>query len=102
MQISCPKGYGSDLHAGNITFRLDSVNICAGTCDCCDLCGIRNCEFFDLSVEATRRHMAGAGFEYTIDGIREVKRLRELLDEGLDPVMVLKHMARYPDRAKTT
>ncbi len=68
MKFECPYGW---KHVGklgdNITFESATVNICDGICDSCDLCGIKRCEFYDTSREATRRFLRAQAQEHTLE-----------------------------------
>lgn len=55
--INCPHGHRwIDRLSRSITWENRMVSIFAGVCDSCDLCGFRDCEYFDDTVEGTRRY----------------------------------------------
>jgi hypothetical protein len=67
MKVECPYGWKSVTKSGNVTFESATVNICDGTCDSCDLCGIESCEFYDTSPEATKRFIRALNYEQTTE-----------------------------------
>lgn len=68
MQVDCPKGWKWVKQIGNIIFEDCRVNICDGVCDSADLCKRADCEFYDISEEATRRFLQAQAKEYTLEG----------------------------------
>jgi hypothetical protein len=65
VKFECPYGWNSVTNCNNVTLESATVNICAGVCDSCDLCGIESCEFYDTSHEATRRFLKALYHEQT-------------------------------------
>jgi hypothetical protein len=76
MQIDCPKGWKCIMRFGNITFEDHRVSICDGVCDSADLCGIAECEFYDLSEDATRRFLQAQVKEHSLEGVLHQESLR--------------------------
>lgn len=78
MNIQCPEGWQrlGTLTQGAvpITAQQTTVQIYAGICDSCDLCGITHCRFYDTSREATRRFMHAQCEEHTLDHL--LRRLK--------------------------
>lgn len=52
----------------NNAFEYHRVRICDGVCDSADLCGRSDCEFYDISEEATRRFLQTQAKEHTLEG----------------------------------
>ena len=75
MKIECPRGWKTsyqigDPKLGRITVHHNKVEILEGICNSCDLCGIKNCRFYDNSAEATRRFVqASIRREHTLEGL---------------------------------
>lgn len=73
MEIPCPEGWQRDgsLDLGSVTVIMKTtVQLYAGVCDSCDLCGIAHCRFYDTSPEATRRFMHAMGEERSLEHLR--------------------------------
>ncbi len=68
MQVDCPKGWKWVKQIGNIIFEDCRVNICDGVCDLADLCKRADCEFYDVSEDATRRFLKAQAKEHTLEG----------------------------------
>jgi hypothetical protein len=68
MKVDCPKGWKWVKQIGHITFEDHRVNICDGICDSADLCGISDCEFYDLSQEATHLFLRAQAKEHSLEG----------------------------------
>jgi hypothetical protein len=68
--INCPHGHRWIARVSrSVTSENREVNIFAGVCDRCDLCGFRDCEYFDDTPEGTRRYQQGlAELHGTIEG----------------------------------
>lgn len=71
MKINCPHGWKSVVKLGNITWEDATVEILEGICDSPDRCGIKICEYFDTSPEATRIFCQAQAHKYTLDGLLE-------------------------------
>ena len=67
----CPRGWKSSIKIGNITFEDTRVNICGGICDSVDLCGIKDCEYFDDSQEGSCFFSRALAREQTLEGLKE-------------------------------
>jgi hypothetical protein len=65
MKFDCPYGWKSVTNCGNVTLDSATVNIWDGVCDSCDLCGIKSCEFYDTSPEATKRFLLANAREHS-------------------------------------
>jgi hypothetical protein len=76
MKVYCPKGWKWTLPLGNITIEDHHVNICDGICDSADLCGIAECEFYDISEDATRRFLQAQAKEHSLEGVLHQESLR--------------------------
>ena len=61
MDILCPYGYTEKIKLGNIMLEYLDVTVFNGICDHCDLCKIKECEFYDDTREGTRRFMKAVG-----------------------------------------
>lgn len=81
MQVDCPKGWKWVKQIGNITFEDHRVSICNGICDSADLCARTDCEFYDVSEEATRRFLLAQRKEHSLEGIL-ARRERQQRSEG--------------------
>jgi len=68
MQVDCPKGWKWVKRIGAITLEDHRVNICDGVCDSADLCKRADCEFYDISEDATRRFLQSQAKEHTLEG----------------------------------
>lgn len=71
MRIECPEGWTTvetvNKADATLTVHRNGVNIHAGICDSCDLCGITRCRFYDTSREATRLFLHAQAHEHTLD-----------------------------------
>jgi hypothetical protein len=81
MQVNCPHGWKSVGRLKNISIESRLVNICADICDSADLCGNRECEYYDTGREATRRFIQAANNEETIEGMMEAKEKKQAFKE---------------------
>jgi len=68
MTVICPYGWKSVARVGNVTWEDARVNICDNICDSADLCGNADCEFYDISPEATQRFLQALAKEHTLEG----------------------------------
>ena len=68
--INCPHGHRwIGRLSQSVTYENRQVNIFAGVCDSCDLCGCRDCEYFDDTEEGSRRFQQGlAELHGTLEG----------------------------------
>ena len=68
--INCPHGHRWIARLSrSVTYENRQVNIFAGVCDSCDLCGCRDCEYFDDTEEGSRRFQQGlAELHGTLEG----------------------------------
>jgi hypothetical protein len=57
MQMKCPHGRMNLL-----------VEVLEGICDAPDLCRFKQCEYYDISKEATRKFLKALAHEQTIEG----------------------------------
>lgn len=79
--INCPHGHRwvSRLN-GSVTYENRQVDIFGGVCDSCDLCGFRDCEYFDDTEEGTRRFQKGlAELHGPIEGQINAQRYQDEL-----------------------
>ena len=68
MHVNCPQNWKSSLRVNSSLIIEDhQVNICNDICDCADLCGNDDCQFYDLSREASREFMKANAFEHTLE-----------------------------------
>ena len=67
MKVNCPHGWKSVGRLKNISIEDRRVNICDNICDSPDLCGNRECEYYDTSREANRRFIQANGHEHTLE-----------------------------------
>ncbi|MCP9496913.1 MAG: hypothetical protein MSG64_21045 [Pyrinomonadaceae bacterium MAG19_C2-C3] len=67
MKLECPYGWKSVARVGSVTLESRVVNICGNICDSADRCGIKRCEFYDLSPEADRHFREAIADEQTIE-----------------------------------
>lgn len=67
MTVICPYGWKSVARVGNVTWEDARVNICDNICDSADLCGKKECEFYDRSPEADRRFARALAHEQTLE-----------------------------------
>ena len=74
MTLDCPHGWKSNLKIGNIIFEDTRVNICGGICDSLDLCGIKDCEYYDDSQEGSCFFSRALAHEHTLEGLIARKR----------------------------
>jgi hypothetical protein len=77
--INCPHGqrWLARLNS-SVTFENRRVNIFNGVCDSCDLCGCRDCEYFDDTPEGTRRYQQGlAQLHASIEGRSSDRRYQD-------------------------
>jgi len=81
MHVNCPNGWKSVGRLNNISIESRVVNICAGICDSPDLCGKRECEYYDTSREANRRFIQANGHEHTLEGLQERKEKKRAFEE---------------------
>jgi hypothetical protein len=73
--MNCTKGWKSSSKVNkNFTFESRVVNICDNICDCADLCGITDCEYYDATREGTRRFINALNYEHTLEGVIEVQK----------------------------
>ena len=78
MTIDCPHGWHHAAQLGSVTIEDRRVNVYGGLCDSPDLCGIRTCEFFDDSRDATRRYsLALADAHASIEGVIADEKAKE-------------------------
>lgn len=68
MQVDCPKDWKWVKQIGDITFEDHRVHICDGVCDSADLCGMADCEFYDISEETTGRILQAQRKEHSLEG----------------------------------
>jgi len=68
--INCPHGHRWMARVNpSVTCENRQVNILGGVCDSCDLCGCRDCEYFDDTEAGSRRFQKGlAELHGTIEG----------------------------------
>jgi len=52
--IRCPKASRWITQINNVCIERRDVTIFSDTCSHCDLCGLKNCEYFDNSPDATK------------------------------------------------
>jgi len=84
MTQDCPKGWKTSTKIGNLTLEDQTVEICGGICNFPDLCGISDCEYYDIIREGTVKFQKALAHEDTLEGMRE--KLRNKKDE--DKVML--------------
>lgn len=80
MWMDCHKGFKNRLKTGNIVLEDVRVNVCAGICDSADLCGIEDCEFYDVTREGTRLFLQTNAHEHTLEGWQTKKTLQAIFD----------------------
>ncbi len=75
MYIKCPHGWTAvrTEKTGNVavTVHHTKVQIYAGICDSCDLCGIRSCRFFNDTESGTRLFMRAQAQEDTMEYLQQ-------------------------------
>jgi len=81
MEVNCPNGWKSVGRLKNISIESRLVKICADICDSADLCGNRECEYYDTSREATRRFMEAQRHERTLEGKMELPEKKRAFKE---------------------
>lgn len=75
MHMNCPKCWKSSAKVNqNFTFESKVVNICDNICNSADLCGINDCEYYDVTREGTRRFINALNYEHTLEGRLEVQK----------------------------
>lgn len=80
MLMDCHRRFKTRLNTGKIVWEDTRVNVCAGICDSVDLCGNKDCEFYDDTREGTRRFHAALGHEHTLEGMIQTKTLQAVFD----------------------
>jgi hypothetical protein len=78
MWMTCHRGFKTRLKTGKLVWEDRRVNVCAGICDAVDLCGIKDCEFYDDTREGTRRFHAALAHEHTLEGMTQTMELRAI------------------------
>ena len=75
MYLKCPQGWTAvrTEKRGNTTLTVHhtQVQIYAGVCDSCDLCGIASCRFFDTSENATRLFVRAQAAEDSLEQLHQ-------------------------------
>lgn len=68
--INCPHGQRwVSRQNRSVVYENRQVDIFGGVCNSCDLCGFRDCEYFDDTPEGTRRFQKGlAELHATVEG----------------------------------
>lgn len=74
MRVSCPRGWKRKSKVGSTTFESDVVNVCGDICDSPDLCGIEDCEYYDISREANKKFQQANAREHTLEGLIERRK----------------------------
>ena len=78
MHMNCPKGWKSSTKVNqNFTSESRVVNICDNICDSADLCGITDCEYYDVTRQGTRRFLNALSYEHTLEGLIAVQKKRD-------------------------
>lgn len=78
--MDCHRGFKSRMKSGNIVVEDVRVNVCGGVCDSVDLCGVKDCEFYDDTREGTRRFNAALAHEHTLEGMIQTRNLQAVFD----------------------
>ena len=78
MWMNCHKGFKHRNKIGNVVMEDIRVNVCAGICDSCDLCGITDCEFYDNTPAGTRLFLQANAHEHTLEGLMQKKNLKSI------------------------
>lgn len=81
MEVNCPYGWKSVGRLKSISIESRLVNICADICDSADMCGKRECEYYDTSREATRCFIKAQNNEETLEGMLEAREKKRAFKE---------------------
>lgn len=80
MWMDCHRGFKNRMKAGNLVIEDIRVNVCDAICDKADLCGIEDCEFYDVTPEGTFRFLKANAHEHTLEGMQEKMTLQAIFD----------------------
>ena len=69
----CPQGWKTSIKCGNFIFEDHTVEICNGVCNFPDLCGITDCEYYDITQEGTQKFLKALAREDSLEGLIERK-----------------------------